>query len=346
MLEHQFQPIIADNYYERKLFWFELDQAQTNKLISLFSSSPVTNTFPSKKTEKMGAHRNTLRAPKAEQDCDYAENSTLKVEVSNMNLASMEDSSLNPIVGLSFSSVVRNMNASDGHKPRPNVGQFIWKDNGSREERQLISGSINNEVASNPKQGVGYQILNWDTSYSCVARNLQKKWSAFFKEGTGSNSTKEVEEFNLSASEVNVGQFDGELDAQCRPDCLDESSKDAEVPLNLEDVQEYGNIASPKPNYESFCSSVATEPSTSYLNLEVPREENLSELPREGTLFKSENEDSLLPCVPREIVPTHNQSEDTADQLTNLSLPELALASKMNSSCIHSTVAKVLESLH
>ncbi|PPR96533.1 hypothetical protein GOBAR_AA24128 [Gossypium barbadense] len=343
LLERQFQPIIADNYYERKLFWFELDQAQTNKLISLFSSSPViTNTFLSKKTEKMGAQRKTLRAPNAEYNCDSGENSTSKVEASNMNLASMEDSSLNPIVGLSFSSVVRNMNVSDGHKSRPNVGRFTWKDNGSREERQLFSGSINNEVASNPKQAVGNQMLNWDTSYSCVARHSQKKWSAFFKEETGSNSTKEVEEFNLPASEVNVGQFNGELDAQCLPDCLDESSKDAEAPLNLEEVQEYGKVASSKPNYEAFCSSVLIEPSTSYLHLEVPREENLSELPTEGTLFKSEHEESLLPCVPREIVPTHNQSEDTEDQLTNLSLPELALASKMNSSCIHSTVAKLV----
>ncbi|TYI19914.1 hypothetical protein ES332_A07G198000v1 [Gossypium tomentosum] len=343
LLERQFQPIIADNYYERKLFWFELDQAQTNKLISLFSSSPViTNTFLSKKTEKMGAQRKTLRAPNAEYNCDSGENSTSKVEASNMNLASVEDSSLNPIVGLSFSSVVRNMNVSDGHKSRPNVGRFTWKDNGSREERQLFSGSINNEVASNPKQAVGNQMLNWDTSYSCVARHSQKKWSAFFKEETGSNSTKEVEEFNLPASEVNVGQFNGELDAQCLPDCLDESSKDAEAPLNLEEVQEYGKVASSKPNYEAFCSSVLIEPSTSYLHLEVPREENLSELPTEGTLFKSEHEESLLPCVPREIVPTHNQSEDTEDQLTNLSLPELALASKMNSSCIHSTVAKLV----
>ncbi|KAK3018451.1 hypothetical protein RJ639_004268 [Escallonia herrerae] len=39
--EDQFGPVIADNYYERKLFWFELDRAQTSKLISLFTSSPA-----------------------------------------------------------------------------------------------------------------------------------------------------------------------------------------------------------------------------------------------------------------------------------------------------------------
>ncbi|KAH7855739.1 hypothetical protein Vadar_028277 [Vaccinium darrowii] len=41
LLEDQFRRIIADNYYEQRLFWFELDQAQTRNLISLFSSSPV-----------------------------------------------------------------------------------------------------------------------------------------------------------------------------------------------------------------------------------------------------------------------------------------------------------------
>ncbi|KAL1290176.1 hypothetical protein HN51_058584 [Arachis hypogaea] len=37
--EVQFSPVIEDNYYLPKLFWFELDQVQTKKLISLFSAS-------------------------------------------------------------------------------------------------------------------------------------------------------------------------------------------------------------------------------------------------------------------------------------------------------------------
>nr|GLL40351.1 uncharacterized protein LOC109154902 [Ipomoea trifida] len=43
LTEDQFSPIIADNYYETKLFWFELDQFQTAKLIALFSPSSVPN---------------------------------------------------------------------------------------------------------------------------------------------------------------------------------------------------------------------------------------------------------------------------------------------------------------
>nr|XP_043633728.1 uncharacterized protein LOC122604934 [Erigeron canadensis] len=39
--EQQFGPIIANNYYETKHFYFELDHHQTNQLISLFEVNPV-----------------------------------------------------------------------------------------------------------------------------------------------------------------------------------------------------------------------------------------------------------------------------------------------------------------
>ncbi|GAV76895.1 Kelch_1 domain-containing protein/Dev_Cell_Death domain-containing protein [Cephalotus follicularis] len=38
LLEEQFRPVIADNYYIRNHFWFELDHAQTSKLMSLLAS--------------------------------------------------------------------------------------------------------------------------------------------------------------------------------------------------------------------------------------------------------------------------------------------------------------------
>lgn len=69
MKEDQYGPIIADNYYEPRIFWQELDQTQTKNLSSLFLLSPVDvtasprhdiprrNTLPSKKQNK--ARRNT-----------------------------------------------------------------------------------------------------------------------------------------------------------------------------------------------------------------------------------------------------------------------------------------------
>ncbi|XP_041000681.1 uncharacterized protein LOC121246573 isoform X1 [Juglans microcarpa x Juglans regia] len=42
LLEDQFRTVISSNYYEPRLFWFELDRDQTKDLISLFSASPLT----------------------------------------------------------------------------------------------------------------------------------------------------------------------------------------------------------------------------------------------------------------------------------------------------------------
>ncbi|KAM0051734.1 putative DCD domain-containing protein NRP [Helianthus debilis subsp. tardiflorus] len=52
LTETQFKPVILDNYFTQNHFWFELDHAQTNRLLSLFSSQPVsfslfTTNFPS-----------------------------------------------------------------------------------------------------------------------------------------------------------------------------------------------------------------------------------------------------------------------------------------------------------
>ncbi|KAF7148494.1 hypothetical protein RHSIM_Rhsim03G0148200 [Rhododendron simsii] len=41
LLEDQFRPVIADNYYEQRLFWFELDWVQTRHLKAMFLLAPV-----------------------------------------------------------------------------------------------------------------------------------------------------------------------------------------------------------------------------------------------------------------------------------------------------------------
>ncbi|XP_023769007.1 uncharacterized protein LOC111917573 [Lactuca sativa] len=50
LTEIQFKPIIMDNYFAQNLFWFELDHAQTNRLLSLLSSQafsgPCTTLIP------------------------------------------------------------------------------------------------------------------------------------------------------------------------------------------------------------------------------------------------------------------------------------------------------------
>ncbi|KAL6545112.1 hypothetical protein OROHE_009777 [Orobanche hederae] len=44
--EDEYKPIIEKNYYSERLFWFELDKAQTHRLIQLFLSSPLQGKIP------------------------------------------------------------------------------------------------------------------------------------------------------------------------------------------------------------------------------------------------------------------------------------------------------------
>lgn len=50
--EEQFRPIIADNYYNPNHFWFELDHAQTSKLMSLLSSQAVASSASARQSSK------------------------------------------------------------------------------------------------------------------------------------------------------------------------------------------------------------------------------------------------------------------------------------------------------
>ncbi|KAK4433375.1 B2 protein, partial [Sesamum alatum] len=46
LLEEDFKPIIAKNYYAKRLFWFELDKEQTSRLTKIFLSSPLPGKMP------------------------------------------------------------------------------------------------------------------------------------------------------------------------------------------------------------------------------------------------------------------------------------------------------------
>ncbi|KAJ0263772.1 hypothetical protein HA466_0022360 [Hirschfeldia incana] len=46
LVEETFGPVIADNYKDEKIFWFELDRIQTNKLLRLFKPSPIVRAPP------------------------------------------------------------------------------------------------------------------------------------------------------------------------------------------------------------------------------------------------------------------------------------------------------------
>ncbi|KAJ4885821.1 DCD (Development and Cell Death) domain protein [Raphanus sativus] len=49
LAEEKFSPVIANNYQDEKMFWFELDRDQTNKLLRMFSPSPFVRAPPTSK---------------------------------------------------------------------------------------------------------------------------------------------------------------------------------------------------------------------------------------------------------------------------------------------------------
>lgn len=85
LVEDQFKPILAQNYYEASLFWFELNKSQTSKLMAMFSSSPSLEVLP---------WGRTLPIPFAREKGKNTEKPALgmKCSQSNLELGSSWDS--------------------------------------------------------------------------------------------------------------------------------------------------------------------------------------------------------------------------------------------------------------
>lgn len=92
LLESQFRPIIADNYYNEHHFWFELDHAQTNKILSLLASlavAPGTSAL-----QNMAKSRTIFRAIPSCYTREVSEEfSTLALEAEHLSQSSQKSDS-------------------------------------------------------------------------------------------------------------------------------------------------------------------------------------------------------------------------------------------------------------
>ncbi|KAL3826170.1 hypothetical protein ACJIZ3_022199 [Penstemon smallii] len=83
LAEDEFKPIIADNYYSKFHFWFELDHAQATKLIAKISSLPVVpGTFLPKSSLKWTA-KQRLSSDNRKEESQATEPSPLKDDFDN-----------------------------------------------------------------------------------------------------------------------------------------------------------------------------------------------------------------------------------------------------------------------
>ncbi|KAM7526543.1 hypothetical protein LguiA_016445 [Lonicera macranthoides] len=80
--EDQFKPIILDNYYTQNHFWFELDHAQTSRLMSLLSSVAIApSTFALQNTEKW---RTIIQAPDRREEKERFDPPALEADFPNL----------------------------------------------------------------------------------------------------------------------------------------------------------------------------------------------------------------------------------------------------------------------
>ncbi|KAL2526701.1 Galactose oxidase/kelch [Abeliophyllum distichum] len=93
LFEEKFGPVIGHNYYEKRLFWFELDKVQTRKLIELFSSSPMPQNVPRPPTASVSRALPTSVIAKADDVIDnpILEKVTGRVNEINLHSVSQDD---------------------------------------------------------------------------------------------------------------------------------------------------------------------------------------------------------------------------------------------------------------
>ncbi|KAK3015196.1 hypothetical protein RJ639_005405 [Escallonia herrerae] len=162
--EHVFRPIIADNYYEARLFWFELDRAQTNKLISLFSSSPLVAPAPS---SQHTTRWNTLFHPVPAPDTRERDN-----DIENLVSEANNTSSDHTIEWTWDAPALPAQNISE-----PSVGA------------EAVAG--NQKFI--PQRSYSSVVSNVSTSVPEKTSQPEKKWSALFETSSAYDTMRKDE---------------------------------------------------------------------------------------------------------------------------------------------------------
>ncbi|GLU21870.1 hypothetical protein SLE2022_379820 [Rubroshorea leprosula] len=234
LLEDEFKPIIVNNYHEPRLFWFELDRTQTNNLIALFSASPITaSSSHSKKVKNWNTSFKSSRDPCTKQEGNRSETSALATQKQ-------------------WSALFKDQNAYDTRK---RVIEF---------DEQTPDTNLDCDQL-NMKQEFFDPSHCWDVAPSDSAESTTTKtWSALFKDN-GTNSRKEVVQFDGQAPEMNLhlDQFHVECECFDASHYSSESSPGTDAPLNWVDCREYDQADCLKPSNEELYPLIA-EASTSF----------------------------------------------------------------------------------
>ncbi|XP_011027741.1 PREDICTED: kelch-like protein 8 [Populus euphratica] len=178
LVEDQFSPIIAENYYRPNLFWFELDQDQTNKFISKFSSSLVIAS-----TKDMHNWNYLPCDPNVRQENDY-------MDKFNDCKESTTTSSLS----------LKPWSALFKFETCPDTRAMTEKENAESSNVNLTN--LDTSIADH----IGVE--------TCIDSTIKKKsLSALFTKSTGPGASKMTAEDNNESSDASVGNVEN-LDAK------------------------------------------------------------------------------------------------------------------------------------
>ncbi|KAK2982458.1 hypothetical protein RJ640_026301, partial [Escallonia rubra] len=169
--EHVFRPLIADNYYEARLFWFELDRAQTNKLISLFSSSPLVAPAPSS--------QNTTRWNTLFHPVPALESRERDDDIENLVSEANNTSSDHTIEWTCDASSLPTQNISE-----PSVGA------------EAVAGN-QKFIPQRPYSSV---VSNVSTSVPEKTSQPEKKWSALFETSSAYDTMRKDERLRMQVT--------------------------------------------------------------------------------------------------------------------------------------------------
>jgi cell division protein FtsL len=239
LLEDQFKPVIAENYYKPRLFWFELDRDQTKKLISLFSSSPViADTSLAGNTQKWGSlfkassvqEGGSIEVPALEWNAHTGQASAewesrhgpdLWGEEALIDEEAAEKDEETGGHDRSYASVMRDVKTC----PQKKWSDLCKDSNSSTATRKVedfktpaLELKLPSTHQSNMKRessGIApclqkdEETGGHDRSYASVMRDVktscpQKKWSDLLKDSNSSTATKKVKDFKTPALELKL----------------------------------------------------------------------------------------------------------------------------------------------
>ncbi|XP_048231781.1 uncharacterized protein LOC8259488 [Ricinus communis] len=316
LVEDQFGPIIAENYYAPKLFWFELDHNQTKKLISLFSSSPII--------QKQNVLHKGLFGSNAR------EKQRLEVQINaNGGVTEKGISCVRPSSGLSYCSIVKSTSSSVVRTDQSDVKQGTCVD-----QLDIIQGVHTVQTDSAGCYSSDPPIVGGLTT------SLSKKpWTALF------NKARETEDSKTSALISNLSNMD-QYNLQFEPSpylnqthvleaAADKDGFKSGATLASFDIRQEGQVLNlPADCFNAEWSSSCVLP----LNEESqPSKVNIDgDLPVEEHIYAESNCESLYEAMANVIIAEDNQGEDAAAHLRD------AYASEIKSLDFHSIVAKLL----